>query len=243
MMNIGLVDDDNVFLEKFKQMIMDAVQSIAMICDVKCFNDGISHMEELLSCDIVFFDIEMPQISGLDLSEEMRKQMSGQELPLVVFVTSKDSYVYTALSYYPFSFIRKSCAGEEIAKCLSQAKKRIDMLKSDSRLIQLNKGKELVPIKEIMYIEKEGNEIVYRGKNGDHRVRSTMKKVIKELENKGFIRIHEGFAVNIDYISCMGVKEVFLSNGKSLIIGRVYKERAKRSYCEWLNKKARTEMW
>lgn len=133
---------------------MDALKDISIIPNVKCFNDGINHIEELLNCDIVFLDIEMPGMNGLELAEEMRKYKNGQELPLVVFVTSRDNYVFTALSYYPFSFLRKSCVSDEIAKCLTQAKKRIDMLRMGSYVIQLNGGKKLVPTKEIMYVEK-----------------------------------------------------------------------------------------
>lgn len=243
MMNIGIVDDDNIFLENFKEMIVKAAQGIAMISNVKCFNDGINHMEELLNCDIVFFDIEMPQINGLELAEELGKHKNGQELPLVVFVTSRDNYVYTALSYYPFSFLRKSCVSDEIAKCLTQAKKRIDMLRMGSYVIQLNWGKKLVSAKEIMYVEKVDNEIIYKGKNAEYRERITMNKATQELENKGFIRIHEGFMVNVEYITCMGTKKVDLSNGEFLPLSRKYKESAKRCYFEWLNRKARREIW
>lgn len=243
MMNIGIVDDDNIFLENFKEMIVKAAQGIAMISNVKCFNDGINHMEELLNCDIVFFDIEMPQINGLDLAEELGKHKNGQELPLVVFVTSRDNYVYTALSYYPFSFIRKSCVGKEVEKCLTQAKKRIDMLRMGAHVIQLNGGKKLVPTKEIMYVEKVDNEIIYKGKNAEYGERITMNKVMEKLDNMGFIRIHEGFAVNVEHITCMETTKVNLSNGEFLVLSRKYRDSAKRSYWEWLNRKARREIW
>lgn len=243
MMNIGIVDDDNVFIESFKEMIVKATQEITMISNVKCFNDGINHMEELLNCDIVFLDIEMPQINGLDLAEELGKYKNGQELPLVVFVTSRDNYVYTALSYYPFSFIRKSCVGKEVEKCLTQAKKRIDMLRMGDHAIQLNGGKKLVPTKEIMYVEKVDNDIIYKGKNAEYRERITMNKATQELENKGFIRIHEGFMVNVECITCMGTKKVDLSNGEFLPLSRKYKESAKRCYSEWISRKARREIW
>lgn len=243
MMNIGLVDDNNEFLNRFKEMIMDALKDISIVANVKCFNDGVNHIEELLNYDIVFLDIEMPQINGLDLAQKMINQKNGQELPLVVFVTNRDNYVYTALSYYPFSFLRKSYVSDEIVKCLKQAKKRIDMLRMESEIIQINGGKKLVPAKEIMYVEKEGNEIVYRGKDSEHKERGTMNKVVKELENMGFIRIHEGFVVNVEYIAYMENKNVGLSNGKVLPMGRTYKESAKRCYKEWINRKARMDIW
>lgn len=243
MMNIGIVDDDNTFLNSFKEIIVKTTQDIAVLCKVKCFNNGLNHIEELLECDIVFLDIEMPQINGLELSEEMGKHKNGQELPLIVFVTDRDSFVYTALSYYPFSFIRKSCVREEIEKCLRQAKKKIDMLRVDLHIIQINEGKKLVPSKEIMYAEKLGNDIIYKGQNVEYRERISMGKAVQKLENIGFIRIHEGFMVNFEHISYMETAKVFLSNGDYLVLSRKYQQSAKRSYLECINIKTRMSTW
>lgn len=242
-MNIGIVDDENRFLDEFRDIILNVAKNIELEVNVCCFNDGEKHIEELLKCDLVFFDIEMPSISGFDLAQELGRQRNGQELPLVVFVTSRDNYVYTALSYYPFSFIRKSYVGAEIEKCLIQAKKRIDVLRTSAHLIELNGGKILLSAKDVMYVEKVGNEIAYRGKDSEHKERGTMNKTMKKLENMGFIRIHEGFMVNVEHIAYMESNCVGLSDGRIVPVGRTYRDSAKRSYTEWINRKLRMDMW
>jgi len=101
----------------------------------------------------------------------------------------------------------------------------------------------LLTIEDIIYVEKEGNRIVYKCKYSEYKERGTMTKVAKVLENMGFIRIHEGFAVNVEFVTYMDNKNVGMSNGKVLPIGRTYKERAKKCYEEWINKNARMGMW
>lgn len=242
-MNIGIVDDESLFLDEFKDMIIKAAEDIEIEVNIFCFNDGKKHIEKLMGYDIVFLDIEMPDMSGLELAEEIGKKRFGQELPLVVFVTNKDNYVYTALEYYPFSFMRKEHVKEEIRRCLQQARKRIDMLTSDSQFIQLLRPNKILPIKEILYIEKLKNAVVYKCIGGDYKEQVSIGKLAVKLESLGFIRIHEGYAVNVDHVTSLGREKVTLSNGKNLSVGRKYKESAKKCYLEWLNRKAHRSIW
>ncbi|MBQ3061809.1 MAG: response regulator transcription factor [Lachnospiraceae bacterium] len=242
-MNIGIVDDESIFLDDFKDAIIKAAKNIDMEVNVFCFNDGKKHIEKLMGYDIVFLDIEMPNMSGLELNEEISKKRFGQELPLVVFVTNKDSYVYTALEHYPFSFMRKAHIKEEIERCLKQARKRIDMLTSDSQFIQLVKANKILSVKDVIYIEKVRNAIIYKCINSEYKEQELIGKVANKLESLGFIRIHEGYTVNIDHVTSLGTEKVTLSNGKVLSVGRKYKESAKKCYLEWLNRKARRSIW
>lgn len=242
-MNIGIVDDESLFLDDFRDAIIKAAKNIEMEVNVFCFNDGKNHIEKLMGYDIVFLDIEMPNMSGLELTEEIGKKRFGQELPLVVFVTNKDNYVYTALEHYPFSFMRKACVKEEIERCLKQARKRIDMLTSDSQFVRLSRDGKILPIKEVLYIEKVRNAVIYRCIGADYKEQELIGKVANKLESLGFIRIHEGYTVNIDHVTSLGTEKVTLSNGKILSVGRKYKESAKKCYLEWLNRKARRSIW
>lgn len=115
MYNIAICDDEIKTLENIATMIKDKFSSMNIEGNYNTCN----YPEELLKIldkekiDVLFLDIDMPKISGMDIGQYiLNKSMDT----LLIFVTSHDALVYESFKYHPFGFIRKSHLEDEIIR-------------------------------------------------------------------------------------------------------------------------------
>ena len=163
--------------------------------------------------DLVFMDINLPQISGMEIS----RILSAQN---VIFTTAYsefavDSYEANAVDYLvkPFSF-------ERFCRAVMKARQLIEFRKNpgvdrefSADLLFLKSGKKMIPVaySDILYIEGSKEYVTVRTIKGDHLVYKRMK----ELENKlpeNFVRVHNSFIINLTAIHKIEDNHICISN-------------------------------
>jgi DNA-binding LytR/AlgR family response regulator len=211
MLHIAICDDENKICELYSEKLQVILSKEQILAEVSCYCKS-SHFFETLHdtiYDIVFLDIDMPDISGLQIADEMR---SFGKKPLLVFVTNQDTLVYQSFQYHPFGFIRKSCFDDEIESVLIRAMQEI--LEEDFRFVFRYESETMSQVvSEILYFGARGNYLIIRTKNNIYRCRETMANVESELSAKGFIRIHKGFLLNQEAVFRIGNNDVTLLDG------------------------------
>lgn len=175
-------------------------------------------------CDVLCLDIDMPEISGLELAARM-EELDAR--PLLVFVTSHDELVYDSLKFHPFGFVRKAYFAEEMEKLLMDCEEELG---SRERHFTFQTGTERVklPLSEIFYFESEGNYVKLSVRSGEtYRFRDTLYSLEAAISGDGFIRIHKGFLVNQRAVRVLRGNEAELENGTCLPIGKSYAQTAR----------------
>lgn len=225
---ICVCDDEEMVLRELAGKIKKYMPKEKILC----FSSGHKLMEQLKKavCDILFLDIDMPEISGMEIAELIK---GDRGLPLLVFVTSHDELVYESFQYHPFAFIRKGYFDQEIEKVARDAGKYLEAL--DRRFHFRTAGKELsILLSDILYFEADGNYLIINTKSEAYRFRSTVADVESDLNPYGFIRIHKGFLVNQAAVRMFGREEVELMDGVVLPLGKSYAEHAKCRLLEYM---------
>lgn len=171
-----------------------------------------------VACDILLLDIDMPNISGLELAKELS---ALHKKPLLVFVTSHDDLVYDSLQYHPFGFVRKSFLSAELPQVLRDCVMELEK-KDTSFCFKTNSETVRVPISEIRYFESDGNYIKLIALSQEYRFRGIISAIENTLSDNGFVRIHKGFLVNQTAVNLLRADEVLIDNGAALPIGRTY---------------------
>ena len=112
-MKLYLCDDELKIREEISEVVSNALPE-AEVC---CFSDGKSLLKQLNRepCDILLLDIDMPELSGMDVAEQLVKL---SQKPLLIFVTNHDELVYESFRYHPFGFVRKQFLDKELDKVL-----------------------------------------------------------------------------------------------------------------------------
>lgn len=221
-MLIYLCDDEHKMLENLEKIVQETAPKV----EIQAFNSGGELMEALncKSCDVLFLDIDMPEISGMDVAKWIQ---ATQKQMLLIFVTSHDELVYESFQYHPFGFVRKEFLKSEIKQVMSECVKE---LQSKTQFFFFRaKGREYkIKLSEIQFFEADGNYLKIHTEKEIFRFRSTVAAVENTCGSQGFIRIHKGFLVNQAAVKMICNDEIHLDNGLILPIGMKYVEETKR---------------
>ncbi len=182
-----------------------------------------------MSCQLVFLDIDLPDMDGIRLGERLR--FHGFEAD-IIYVTNMDERVYETFPVHPWSFIRKSHFSQELPDVTAQYVQ--NRLKQEKQLVLQNTEGELRAFggSDIIYVEAAGKtqKLFTAQEPEPFVVRCALHELEQQLLPLGFIRIHKGFAVNYRYIRKITSRSVILDTGQSLPVGRDRLKSARESY-------------
>lgn len=178
--------------------------------------------------DITFVDIDMRQLSGLELAGMVNLYTT------VVFTTAFPEYAVDAFEKEAFDFLLKPIDYERFAKCIQRARRKINQHQDGSHLPQAEffnikseiKGRMVrIRFDEVMYIEGAVNYVLIHTRDEKHMTYLTMKEIARHLPVAVFARIHRSFVVNINFIKVIERARIKLDNGESLAMGDHYKQK------------------
>lgn len=239
--NVLVCDDEKGFLEIIKKEINSIAHKLNDEIDAYFFSNGIKTLKFILdnkeSVDILFLDIDMPDVTGLKIAEKIRR--TNNEI-IIIFVSAHEQYVFESLEYNPYRYIRKNKINEEFEKAFMDAYNKILDELTESIIIKTDDGEYRAKLSDIMYFEMNLRHIYFYMKDGSEKKiagRVTIKELERKLDSEDFIKIHSGCIVNVKYIQEYSGHDITLDNGTKLIVSRTRLAEIKRIISEyWRNK-------
>jgi two-component system LytT family response regulator len=190
---------------------------------------------ERTSPDLVFLDIQMPQIDGLTLARTL-----GRTMPAVVFVTAYDEYALGAFEVHALDYLLKPYSADRFKSALVHARQHLGSrpkpgqhpspYERRDRLVIKSSGRiHFVRTRDIDWCEANGNYVRLHVGAQTHLVRGTMAHIESQLDQTQFVRIHRSTIVNVDRIqelqSSFGGEYVVLLHDKTrLTLSRGYRD-------------------
>ncbi|MFB6341707.1 LytR/AlgR family response regulator transcription factor [Saccharicrinis sp. FJH62] len=191
--------------------------------------EAISFLSEN-DCDLVFLDINMPDITGTELLKVLKNS------PMVIFTTAYSEYAVESYELDAIDYLLKPFEFDRFLKSVLKAKEKLNVSDRNQSstmqrsnvpedIIQIKSGKEIyqVKIREIEYIEGLGNYINVMVNNTKLIVYTSLKEFLAKLPEQEFIRIHKSYIVPVRKIKSFENHQVKLDN-KTLPIGKNYRE-------------------
>lgn len=234
-MNIILIDDDIRYLEELRKTVDILCRTERIQAKISDTDDPREVIEDELwkKNNVILLDIDMPKISGIELASQINALKGDAEKPYIIFVTERDGMVFEALREQPYSFVRKS-AIEDLVPCFKRIESRLNA--EDTFAIHTAGALNRIPINEIMYIEKQGNYVVFHTVSIELKERASLEEKYSELNPYSFIRIHAGCAVNPRFIRTVEADYVILEDDTKLAVSRAYKKTVKKEFFDWMVK-------
>ncbi len=178
--------------------------------------------------DCLFLDIDMPEMSGLQLREKLL------HIPACVFITSYPDYAIESFEMAALDFLVKPFTAERFAKTINRLveymtlRRRSDLLShtlgADTVFIKDGHDQIKLQLHDIVYLEALNNYTGIVTSARKYTVLTPISSLLKEKPFSGFIRIHRSYAVQKNFIDKIRADEVLVNNSVTLPVGRTYKD-------------------
>ncbi len=224
--NCIIVDDDEIdrlmvlsFVKRFENLNLIGVfenADDALICI------------ESISIDILFLDIDMPGISGM----ELRKQTKS--IPVCIFITAHPEHAVESFELDTLDFIVKPIKFDRFSQTMQRIEEFLE-IKQKALLFESSIGGDTIYIKEgheqtkvklhdILYLEALKDYTLVVTDKKRHCVLSSIGNLLKESHFQSFVRIHRSFAVQKQYVKKINSHDLQLNNDMMIPLGRSYKD-------------------
>ncbi len=240
-----VVDDEPLVRERLRSLL-------AAHADVQVVGergDGPSALEAFreLAPHVVFLDIQMPSLSGLEVAETWRHEGS---LPVIVFVTAFDQFAVEAFRLHALDYLTKPIDPERFSESLGRVREylkpqnRGDLDQRIQAMLEMHERKQavrphivvrenerylLVPTAAIHALEATGNYVSLHCDRANHLLRSSLSAIEAKLDPHRFLRTHRSWIVNLDQVReaqtlAKGSWILLTRSGLRIPVGQQYRE-------------------
>ena len=215
------IDDEPLAIEKLLSLIAQ-IPNLTCVCSFSNCIDALLQINQLKP-DILFLDIEMEKITGIQLLETVPIK------PYVVIISAYDRYALKGYELNVFDYILKPYSLNRLLKTVEKVRTTMQ----EKELVQTSANKEYVfvktdyrilkiVIKEIYYIEGMRDYLCLHTKQGKTLTQLNFSELLNLLPKNEFIRIHKSYAVNITHINTIEKHRVYINN-QILTISETYR--------------------
>lgn len=233
MIRIAVVDDEEIFVLSFQKELQRMFKQNKINCLISFFISGKKFLESYCEkeYDLIFLDIDMPDINGIEIASNIRNKKINTNL---IFVSGHDNFVFESIRYAPFRFIRKADLLSDTEEAVLSFCKKI---KDNEQYISLElEGNNIIfdDISKIIYIFSQRHDIfILNDKKEIFRLSSrlyTMDGLEELISSRGFIRIHKSYLVNYLYIYKIQCEKILLKDLSDIPLSRGRAAKVKEKY-------------
>jgi DNA-binding LytR/AlgR family response regulator len=147
-------------------------------------------------CDMVFLDINMPDITGLDFSQLLPKNTA------IIFTTAYSQYPVDAFNINALDYLLKPIDFSRFMKACQKAYESINEEAPKIPYLFVKDGYDLVrvSIENILFVESKGNYLTFKESDKKTVTRMTMTEAIEMLPKSEFFRVHKSFVINLNHV-------------------------------------------
>lgn len=215
---IAVCDDD----AKQREYLLGIVRSWAAkhrhMTEVREYSDARSFLfdyGEEKDFDILLLDIEMPEITGIDIAKAVRRDNSTVQ---IIFVTGYYEYFSDGFDVSALHYLIKPVNEDKLNPVLDKAVENLNY-RQRSVLLSTHDADIKVPLSDILYIESENVHVIVHTLHGDHRARISLSKLSEQLDST-FFKVHRSYVVGLRHIKKISRGEITMQNGDVVPISR-----------------------
>ncbi len=234
-MKIAIVENEKLQVDLLKSFLSRYEEEKKTICQADVFYNGVDFLSDYTEeYDVVFLDIQMPMMNGMEVAEKLREKDRNVA---IVFVTNMAQYAIQGYRVEALDFLVKPVGYFEVSLELDKVKKRMENRKEDYLFISSH-GSSIRRIahSEIRFVEVVKHDICLHVKDEVIMYRGTIKDLLPKLNPSLFSQTDQCYIVNMNYIESVSGFEIYLETGENLHISRARKKSFLNDYTVFLNR-------
>ncbi len=218
MITIAICDDEKIIAEQIKRLASVFFRAKNMETSILCFSCG----EELLrydkSIDILFLDIQMERMDGMETARKLRSRNFKGYL---IFVTVLEEMVFQSFEVQAYDYLVKPVEEKRFAKTMERRFASMQNVSEEKLLVQKGYERSIISFEEIVFAEVIDRKVYL------HLVSSEVVDFYDKIENleerldSRFFRCHRSFLINLKYLKSYKNGVAYMENGKEIPISRL----------------------
>ena len=230
MVHILICDDDAAFAQDMAKKIQalpaysPKSMNVQLLTDVTAMSAGV-----LTKFDILFLDIQMPGMDGMETAKMLRQD---NEDMILIFVTAAEEYVFQAFDVGAFHYLVKPFSDEKLKEVVTKAVhavKRSSRLEKDEKYIMVQTAGSHIKIflRDIVYAEVYNRKVIIHTRSTDIEYYGKLQE-LSDMAGTDFFRTHRAYLVHFKYVEKYDATCVTMKNGTALIAKQNYPEFVRR---------------
>ena len=216
-MNIAIVDDEIFIREQIRSLIKRRKPD----CRTEIFTTGEELLEAGQYFNLIFLDIQMEGINGIETARILRKQ---HEDAVLVFITGIREYVFEAFDVSAFHYLLKPIEEQKFMDVFDRAVKEAVKQrgqKQEQLFIRTKNRNFTIKQNSILYIENRAKKVEIHTIDAEEiiEIYATMEEMHQKL-GESFYRCHRGYLVNMAHITGYSGDSISLSNGEKVYLSK-----------------------
>lgn len=217
MIRIAVVEDDKNYQKQLVQYIQRYTKETGIETDIRLFNDGDMIIDNYAgNYDIIFFDIEMKRMNGMESARIIRKL---DENVIIIFITNMAQYAIQGYEVSALDYVLKPIEYFAFSQEMEKAIKRLKTLEGYYLSIAQEQGIVRLDTREIKYLETQGHYILVHTEKKTYSFRETMKAAVRKMQDEHFVQCNSGYLVNLRYVESVR-QNIVVVGGDELQISR-----------------------
>lgn len=217
MIQIAVCDDEATVCKEITRAISDFLCGQDVDFQVWQYTNPQVLYEQVTVFDLIYLDIQMPRLDGIELAKHIRSQ--NMECVLV-FITGLKEYVLDAFDVEALDYICKPIDPVRLQRSLQRALTQILHRQKASVLVQTAHWCKAVKLSEIYYCEVINRKIYLHTKEGVLEYYGKLKEIEKQLDVR-FFKCHRSYLVNLDHLKMYADGQILLENQSHIPVSRL----------------------
>ena len=216
-MKIAICDDEKFFRDQLYRNII-SFKDLPTDTSIDMFSNGNELIEyydaNYHEFDIVFLDMEMPRLSGLETGQKIRERDKDV---FIIYVTIHEQYAIPAMKITVFDYILKPVTNSKTNSVLTRV---INKYQEQRNLITLEypAGTHILYVKDVIYVEVHKRRLTFYTENKEYECYGRLNEYETKLAPYGFLKCHKNLLINMKYIKSIEAMHIITTTGVELDI-------------------------
>ena len=217
MVSIAVCDDELLDCLTISAQIRIIMEEMGAAFCVEQFQSGRQLLKSLGRFDVIFLDILMEGMDGMETARQCRRMDFDR---MLVFFSSSRDYVFDAYDVEAFHYLVKPVDEGKLRHVLGRAVERERQLFREYIVVSRDRQVRKLFLDSVRYFEIRGRQIEVHEEQGVFTWYEQIGALERQLKGKGFFRCHKSYLINLGHVEVYNRQEAVLDNGERILIAR-----------------------